>query len=584
MKTVLIDNQTDIAQQLIDEYSASAYIIEAPHRNTYSVISQVDGIVRGIDDDVLLVIKAGVLDCYLKNNQDLWGIDLIKEIRSNRTNSDELRTAHIVIYSFFSLANILDRRPENLIVTSPGVTLTTLSEIRTLDFTALVQQRVTDFDALNPYFRVDFTLPDHRHGYANWWGAYKMCSNYHLLFNDELSKAMFNDLQETKDDQIYSAEFLYGSKVEELPPAFLKKMKSKFDKDRKARDNSWDAVKQMMFNKEIVLIDDQADKLNQDGLVGWKDLYSLFIYGERHLLHSVSVELDDDAIIEKISDHHKLVLLDLYLEEEDHHKNIYQVRGVRLLRKIRKKYPFIPIIITTASNKVITKEKMKELGCDEVWVKEGVDEKLSTADSMKKLLNFFLLIEEALYGRYKLVAQWGRIIKEIEQRDLLWWENHTWIDSDKRKVNVKINRDEIIKILKAQLINMRSFLRRELKSEVHQIKEDDSGWLSGVIVELAKTIEMVHKFHKTTFMAEIMKRREDNLGSLLYQQRHKVAHAQQEGKGKLSVDFAYIKYLLCYLLLGPRADFLRLDPFGGITKGMIFKNDEYKHALKKYFT
>lgn len=512
MKAILIDNEIAYYQDLADRYDALHCKIDTPTRNPYSIISKVNESVAAFDD-ILLLINAEATDCMSKNKQDLWGIDLLKEIRSNRSNSDKLRAAHVVIYSFFSLANILDGRPENLIVTSPGVTLTTLSVIGTLDLNALARQKVTDFYALKPYFRVDFTLPDHRHGYANWWGAYKMCSNYHLLFNDELSKTMFNDLQETKDDQIHSAEFLYGSKVEELPPAFLKKMKGKFDKHRKAKNGSWSTVKRMMLNEEIVLIDDQADKLNQGGLVGWKDLYSLFIYGERHRLHNISVELDDDAIIEKISDHHKLVLLDLYLGQEDYGKDIYQVRGARLLRKIRKEYPFLPVIVTTASNKLLNRKKMKELGCDAVWIKEGIDEKLSTADSMRRLLLFFLMIQKVLNGQYKLIAQWGGIIKAIEQSESLWWEDYTWTDlRGKREVNIKIDRGEIVKRLKAQLTETRSFLSPKLESENRELKEGDSAWLSGLVVKLANIIEMLHQLYKTPHRARTMVERKDNLG------------------------------------------------------------------------
>ncbi|MBK7970970.1 MAG: response regulator [Bacteroidetes bacterium] len=90
----------------------------------------------------------------------------------------------------------------------------------------------------------------------------------------------------------------------------------------------------------------------------------------------------DDVVNDQIQSHKPhLILLDLRLQNEKGVRiDAEMLSGGVLLANIRKQYPGLPVLMTTASNKSWSYEELQRLGCDAFWTKEGIDAHLSTED------------------------------------------------------------------------------------------------------------------------------------------------------------------------------------------------------------
>lgn len=67
---------------------------------------------------------------------------------------------------------------------------------------------------------------------------------------------------------------------------------------------------------------------------------------------------------------YRLVFLDLRLQlPADEHRPVEELTGIRLLGEIKRRFPDLPVIVMTASEKALTAEKARELGADGYWVK-----------------------------------------------------------------------------------------------------------------------------------------------------------------------------------------------------------------------
>lgn len=100
-----------------------------------------------------------------------------------------------------------------------------------------------------------------------------------------------------------------------------------------------------------------------------------------------------------------IILLDLRLEEADDKiilpKNIAEYSGGKLLITIKKTFPFIPVIIFTASNKAWNIEALLQEGADGYYIKEspdyGINNKYSIYTFKRFTSNLIKVIEKAKY-------------------------------------------------------------------------------------------------------------------------------------------------------------------------------------------
>lgn len=100
-----------------------------------------------------------------------------------------------------------------------------------------------------------------------------------------------------------------------------------------------------------------------------------------------------------------IILLDLRLEDEDDRiilpKKIDEYSGGKLLINIKKRFPFIPVIIFTASNKAWNIEALLQEGADGYYIKEspeyGISNKYSIETFKQFTSNLIKVMEKAKY-------------------------------------------------------------------------------------------------------------------------------------------------------------------------------------------
>ena len=205
--------------------------------------------------------------------QDLQGVELLKHIRLSPW-LEHVSSWHAVVYSFEPLAHLLQRRPGNLVLVSPGITVLRLPEPRaltealrdayanpslTLENLASVTAPL-DRRSFRTFVACDYVPPDSAHETSNLWGLYEM-------WPTSLAK-----------------EFPEVDAPEELPGdvlAFvlsLASKKARWLEGERARPaetasaKTIEALRATCKDKRIVLVDDEAER-------GWAQFLRLLVSG-----------------------------------------------------------------------------------------------------------------------------------------------------------------------------------------------------------------------------------------------------------------------------------------------------------------
>ena len=328
--------------------------------------------------------------------------------------------------------------------------------------------------------------------------------------------------------------------------------------------NVYNTLKQKLFagveipvvenTPKILLIDDNAKN-------GWKDIFSKILntnYIEApDFDESYKDRLDDfyeDIVKPNINpDELDLILLDLRLfDETDPSTNVNNLSGKLLLEKIRKDFKGVPIVITTASNKIWTYQKLMQLGADAYWIKEGLDEQREAKETVENYRQLIFLVAKLTDGRYKLLRKFANFAQKFEL-DFIFrgnphWSNiGDWADGRERtgrveKISESLNNSVLV--IKTYLHNYH--LRYGFKDELNE-----SFVLSGLINKIAGVFEDVHDLKEGDGISGnyIRKERDDEKGFRLYQIRAKQSHSWFNAKWETLEDG--IKKTMIYLEKGP---------------------------------
>ncbi|MCL5028477.1 MAG: response regulator, partial [Bacteroidetes bacterium] len=212
----------------------------------------------------------------------------------------------------------------------------------------------------------------------------------------------------SKQEEIDNAKRNVTKSKDELDNALVEMNNSKKELERCSRDleNILNTAREKIFAEEKVIpissdikilhIDDLENSFNNSDKI--KEKIGLLFEKIKKLIISPANDgrFDPDVI-----------LLDLRLfpaYDELHRHDVEKMSGALLLKMLREEYLGIPIIVTTASNKVWTYAKLIELGADAYWIKEGLDEKYDVNDSKSNPIFSFilsLLLKEFSNGKVK---------------------------------------------------------------------------------------------------------------------------------------------------------------------------------------
>ena len=214
---------------------------------------------------------------------------------------------------------------------------------------------------------------DSRHQISNEWGALRLAANAGYR-NDEINyeypaTLFFKFLtRRHQNNTIVSEKLCFGSH-----PAIR--------------------------NKKILLIDDNGDK-------GWQAVLNKIFDCEVILVNNYQEVLG-------ISDYTNfdLVFQDLYMPDFKGQK-IEKETSLKVLKVLKQKFPHVPIIVFTASNKSWTYNEVTELGADGMYVKES-PEFAGDIDYSKGNFKSFVDVVKGTLDKYQIIRPYWKAIQGI---------------------------------------------------------------------------------------------------------------------------------------------------------------------------
>ena len=237
----------------------------------------------------------------------------------------------------------------------------------------------------------DFNIPyklDNRHQISNEWGAHRLALNAGYLTDD---------IEYEFPPTLYFKYLIKKFQSKEISQETRKELvDEKFLKDDKLNFSNHSYFK----NKKILLIDDNEDK-------GWKAVLTK-LFNEC----AIDAKIDFEQVNQfgNILDiqSYDLVFLDLRLPKIKS-RELEHSYGLDLLKNLKIKYPQIPIIIFTASNKSWTLTETSELGADGMYVKESPEYAADSEYSKGNFVSFHHTVIRVLDKYYILRPYWEKI-------------------------------------------------------------------------------------------------------------------------------------------------------------------------------
>lgn len=606
MKAIIVDDNVAFAEMIRQKLESDSQLLVStkdPREVAQEIVQKVTSEEQKGADEKLFHIFINIEGKFGgTNRQAQEGVKVLLWLRCKHRMCNP-----IILYSFQSNQQLLKSRPESFIINSHGCYYCQLP----FDFSRIKSRslpRVDNLDALKRYLKLVFSLEQFRHREANWWGVkclwdvHRMVTlqnkqdfPYPVNLNERL-----NELNNTiaqfifTDEDIKLGKVLHGMTrlpINETIFVYMAKtwIKQTIDDNNANTFRRLDYVKSLRYQiderkPKILHVDDQASD-------GWADIFRHMLYANTQsqefkvLSFDVSFNISN-SIDQRVNDIYRgvkaliqpnggdqipfdpdIILLDVRLipdYDEGLKHDVENMSGALLLKKIRKEYPAIPVIVTTASNKVWTYEEMIKLGADAYWIKEGLDEQRNAEESVRNYIGFLELVGKATREEYRFlktaVSKMNSLL-DAHTRQSFWWERKDWnrdsIRIDKTEQRLKrvttVLKRELRKIYLDGMELYRQFLSHKVLRKSFELNEmNEWFYYSSIMIHLGKTIELIHNLYTKDYEAygsfsKVIGHRNDKRGLKLYGERNAAAHL---GKSK-GVDFdrlrSFIENLNQYL-------------------------------------
>ena len=227
--------------------------------------------------------------------------------------------------------------------------------------------------------------------------------------------------------------------------------------------------------------------------------------------------------------------------------------GAKLLDALREKYAALPIIITTASNKVWSYEAVRELGADGYWVKPGIDVGLSGEERMISYESIRALISRSLNQPYQLARDLSDFIEVLNGSQCAWWETGCWMNTQQRCGD----RKGVLQMMNAMLGQLRSYAEQFSGASTNIVSADQQRALAGLAVTGGVALEYVVMEGMSTYdkqnqmNAAMRARMGKNTFQKLMESRKYAAHAEHVQKLDERITLLKLKELLTFLQVQP---------------------------------
>lgn len=545
MQVIIVDNQKKqtIASRYRDsQLDVAAILIPSDnHRSAFEIATQINEIAKC--EENIIFINANLN--YVPGTHPWYGVEVIKEIRANGVfdQASKIRSSHIVFFAPFQPVQFININSETFFISiSPRVTFVRYTEDpQKLNISKLSANKLTDLRVLLPYFKAHLLGSENRHSSTNTWAAGQFFRHYDVV-KPGFSSPYLQSLNHTKTARLRDMNFVYELTHPPFSYAELQSMSKRLNTLRRLLwTEDRDGFRQ---RKKIALIDDQALRLHTQVSWGWQTIYSLLFFGDSEGVVNLDANQSDKDILSQIDYSYDCILLDLHFASNDHQVNARKIRGAVLMNKIQRRFPFLPVIITTASNKARKRKILQTMGCDAYWIKEGFDEPMNRVESFHNYLHLLELVTKVSAQTYRFLKQCNLRIQQLKQTEL-WWEHHRW-PNEKGSDSSKIDKTEIINLLEHGLLLTRNYLQQKIFGEGFYPKEKNSMELRGLMVQLTLILELIHS-RGNLFYTNLLHLHKDERGKELYRLRNRAAHRIHRKK-IFYRDFCYFfEKLLDYL-------------------------------------
>lgn len=366
----------------------------------------------GEEKNILIILNAEL--CLTPNEQPLnyKGIELLKWLRIRHQLLNP-----ILLLGFSDLRYILKQYPEHIILSAPGckylqLPLTKEVLYRNIDNLNCIESISEEYI---PFLRADFNILGFGHSFANKFGIYAL-EYLHEVFDKNYQKSEFdeNDIYEFK-----KALLIYGYKLSE---------------NKIIRHIEIDSP------KNILLIDDQEK--------GWSKLCKAIFSKFDVNINSFNPNTDLDYIEACINEAREIkpdvILLDLKLNgNKEKGMSLEDISGYKVLLELKDKFPSIPIIIFSATNKAENLSKLLKAKAFGLWVKPRIEADFIIDESYSNLIK---IVNDAL-NIYKFKIQKTHVESDyvieslnensgsssmknyIKQFDLIITDTNCWMQS-----------------------------------------------------------------------------------------------------------------------------------------------------------
>ena len=338
--------------------------------------------------------------CFGNILSDYNGLRLATHIRCTSSLN---QLSRIYIYGFVGIEYLIQNEYFN-ILKSKNIFLILFSKnaFRKTEYILPIPYTIEELPEQIAKLKLD--LPknyDDSHSIANEWAIYRWSLAINTNDND------IEQIIKKVNNQLY---FKYLSLIypkENIKPIPEKELKIKYT-----------------GNPKILYIDDEADK-------GWYEIFCKILYDINSLefeyldqeLNSKTQEEIIRISLDKIKDSDiDLVLLDFRLHPDDFNaKDIEDVTGLKLLKKIKAINPGIQVIVFSATNKVWNLLALQDAGADGFIVKESPENSQDINFTTQSIASFKNTIERCLKqcfikGIFDLISPIANLVKNESEK------------------------------------------------------------------------------------------------------------------------------------------------------------------------
>lgn len=368
--------------------------IGTSHYTTISLAQDLATIAKNIKDKTKEIEQKGrkpilIVDAHLLVADDSFlsyeGIQLLKYLRIQHHLHHS-----IFILGFEELKTVLRRHPEHYILMAPGNSYIQLPCTRETFLPYVYNHQPIENNKLREYYKPfvksDFDISQFGHSFANEFGLSLM----HLA-NGDISEN--NGVEPPNELEFSKARLIYNY--------------GKDDQYLEVAKNQLETLRKLISENEctIYCIDDQGED-------GWYNLYQKLCFIKPNIrfksLENNILKKEDyiQEIRKKItSSKPDVVLLDLRLKgDEENQTPIHDISGYKVLKKLHQKFPALPIIISSATNKSDNLTKLKNAGAFALWSKPRIEQ--GNIDIYQKHLELTSILYEALNNYDHETEKW----------------------------------------------------------------------------------------------------------------------------------------------------------------------------------